>query len=158
MRARSAWMALVLLAGCAAPARNIIGTKLPDSLENRAIVGAVERYRIAVEKGDVAALARMASPNYWEDGGTPSAADDYGFAGLEKVLEGRFQKASAIRYSLRYQRVRRQEQRAFVEVLVDASYTVDSHRGEERRDKRDQNEFVLEWDETTRQWRFLSGM
>ena len=47
--------------------------------------------------------------------------------------------------------------RAFVEVLVDASFSVIDARGQERRtDKRDQNELVLEW--SNDKWKFVSGM
>jgi hypothetical protein len=73
--------------------------------------------------------------------------------------------ARDIRYAMKYVGIRRTCAgepepgcRAFVEVLVDASFTVVDARGQDRRtDKRDQNELVLEWDETNA-WRFVSGM
>jgi hypothetical protein len=110
----------------------------------------------------------MASKSYWEDGGSATGKDDYGYDQLQEVLTGRFQKGEDLRYSLRYMNVLRrcpagQEAedntgcRAYVEVLVDASYSVKDARGETvRRDKRDQNQLVLEWDGEA--WKFLSGM
>ncbi len=109
----------------------------------------------------------MASPDYFEDRGTVEAGDDYGFEKLREVLAGRFQLASEVRYSLRYDSIRRacpeggsdlqKGCRARVEVQIDASFTVNDARGSERRlGKRDQNELVLEW--TGDKWLFISGM
>jgi hypothetical protein len=105
----------------------------------------------------------MASEEYWEDSGTPSGDDDYGYEGLKEVLSSRFQQVDSIRYAMRYMRIRYQPatategRRAFVEVLVDASFTIPDARGGVRRaDKRDQAQFVLEW--TGEKWMFRSGM
>lgn len=155
MRLRALVGCLILVA-CAASTRNIGGTKIPDTDENREILRTVEKYRMAVEKKDTGALISMASKQYWEDGGTPTGSDDYGYDGLADVLAGRFQNAESIRYSMKYIRIRRQANRAFVEVLVDASFTIRTFRGEERLDMRDQNELVLEHD--GERWLFLAGM
>lgn len=155
-------------AACGGQASNIPGTRLPDSAENRAIIERVEEYRLAVERKDAAALTLMASTQYWEDGGTPTGGDDYGYDRLREVLASRFQQAEDIRYSMRYVDIKkacpdqedgelREGCRAYVDVLIDASYTVDNARGEPvRQDKRDQNQLVLEYD--GEKWKFLSGM
>lgn len=158
--------ALLLAAGCAGRASNIPGTKISDDKVNRALVEAVENYRIAVERADAEALFLMASDRYFEDSGTPQGSDDYGYDGLKDVLVGRFRMASDIRYAMKYVSIRRtctqvEEPepgcRAHVEVMVDASFTVVDARGQDRRtDKRDQNELVLEW--TDGKWKFVSGM
>jgi hypothetical protein len=106
----------------------------------------------------------MAHPQYWEDSGTPSGSDDYGYDGLRNVLQTRLLKATDIRYSIRYMSLSQQCNgdlkpgcRAAVDVLIDASYTVTNAYGKPSRpDKRDQNQLVLEWD--GRRWLFLSGM
>ncbi len=145
------------LAGCAAEVHYIPGTRVDSSSENQAIIDRVEDYRMAVERKDSTALVLMASKRYWEDAGTPSGADDYGYQGLQEILTGRFQQVDAIRYSMKYMNVSRRGDRAFVDVLVDASFTVKDARGQEMRaDMRDQNQFVLEWD--GKQWLFVSGM
>lgn len=156
---------LVLAAsGCAKKSGRIPGTRVADEGVNRQILDAVEKYRIAVEARDSEALVLMASPKYWEDRGTAEGSDDYGLDGLKTVLQGRFQLASDVRYSMRYDKVRsvcgddlKPGCRAHVEVQIDASYTVNDARGAAfRKDKRDQNEFVLEWDGD--KWLFVSGM
>ncbi len=112
---------------------------------------------MAVERKDASGLVLMASKRYWDDAGTQTGADDFGYQGLQEILTGRFQQVDAIRYSMKYVNVSRRGERAYVDVLVDASFTVKDARGQEMRaDMRDQNQFILEWD--GKQWLFLSGM
>jgi hypothetical protein len=160
---------VVLVLGAAACAKQnggrIRGTRVPDNDVNRALIERLETYRQAVEARDAEALVLMASPEYWEDRGTVEAKDDYGFEGLRTVLASRFQLASEVRYSLRYDKIRRvcpgdsfeAGCRAHVEVQIDASFTVNDAQGNAtRRDKRDQNELVLVW--TGDKWLITSGM
>lgn len=155
-------LAAALLAACGGAQKTLPRSDIPDTPENRTVVEAIEAYRLAVERKDAPALMLMASKDYWEDGGTPAGTDDYGFDGLKEVLTTRFQQAESIRYSIRYVRIRYQRlagsgKRAYVDVLIDASFTLRDARGElVRRDKRDQNQIVLEWD--GEDWKFLSGM
>lgn len=144
------------LGACASTSKTIPGTQVPESSENRAILKVLENYRTAVEQRDAPTLVAMASPRYWEDSGTPTGSDDYGHAQLRDVLVGKYQKASAIRFSMKYVGFRRKGPRAEVDVMIDASYSIETARGTERRDMRDQNQLVLEWD--GRRWLFLSGM
>ncbi len=158
-------LATLSAAGCAARPRVISGTRITDTSFNREILDTVEKYRRALERGDTAELLAMASPNYWEDSGTASGSDDYGYDGLKRALEGRLAKATEIRYSIRYVAMRsqcnhdsvREGCRANLEALVDASFSVVDATGKSRRpDKRDQGEFVLE--RTGDKWLFVAGM
>jgi hypothetical protein len=151
------------LGACAAQVTYVAGTRVPYSDSNKSVLDACEEYRLAVERGDADALMLMAHKQYWEDSGTPSGSDDYGIEGLRNVLLTRLQKAKEIRYSMRYVAVHQQCAalkpgcRAAVDVLIDASFTIDDPLGRPRRpDKRDQNQLVLEWD--GHRWLFLSGM
>lgn len=142
----------------------IAGSKIPSSPLNKSVIDAVEEYRLAVERGDAEALMLMAHKQYWEDSGTPSGSDDYGYEGLRTVLQTRFPQASDIRYTVRYMNVAQQCKdelvagcKATVDVLIDASYTIQNAQAKPTRpDMRDQNQYVLEWD--GRRWLFLSGM
>jgi hypothetical protein len=157
-------LAIVASTACAGRASYVAGTKVPYSPANKAVLEACEDYRLAVERADAEALMLMAHKQYWEDSGTPSGGDDYGYDGLRTVLTTRLQKASDIRYSMRYITVQQTCKdelkagcKAAVDVLIDASFTVTSAMGMPKRpDKRDQNQLVLEWD--GRRWLFLSGM
>jgi hypothetical protein len=152
-----------LFVACGPKTTYIGGTKITPTAENRGVIMQVEAYRAAVEEKDSSGLLLMASRQYWEDSGTPTAEDDYGFAGLKEMLGTRFLMVDSIRYSMRYMRIRYTKEnsedprRAFVDVMVDASFTVPNARGgTQRADKRDQSQFVLEW--TGEKWLFLSGM
>jgi hypothetical protein len=155
---------LLAIVGCAKQGRYVIGTRIPYSEANNAVLKACEEYRLAVERGDADALMLMAHKQYWEDSGTPSGSDDYGWDGLRNVLLTRLLKATDIRYSVRYVAIHQQCNgelapgcRAAVDILIDASYTVTNAYGKPARpDKRDQNQLVLEWD--GKRWLFLSGM
>jgi len=149
---------------CATKKTYIGGTRVPYTTNNKSVLDAVEQYRLAVEKGDSEALMMMAHKQYWEDSGTPSGSDDYGYDGLQNVLANRLQKASEIRYTMRYVGVSHECKgelaagcKATVDVLIDASFTIENAIGKASRpDKRDQNQLLLEWDGS--RWMFLSGM
>jgi len=156
-------IAVISLGACAHQVAYVPGTQIPYSVANKSVLAACEDYRLAVERGDADALMLMAHKQYWEDSGTPSGSDDYGIEGLRNVLLTRLQKASDIRYSLRYVAIHQQCTelkpgcRAAVDVLIDASFTIANPLGRPiRPDKRDQNQLVLEWD--GHRWLFLSGM
>ncbi len=152
------------LSACGPKAGHYIsGTQVSSTDENREVIARVEEYRIAIEEKDTNALMLMASREYREDGGTPAGDDDYGFSGLRELLKTRFAQAEDIRYSIRYMRVRYVDEsemasrKAFVDVIIDASFTIpDARGGVVRKDKRDQGQFVMSWDEE--KWMFLSGM
>jgi hypothetical protein len=166
------------VAGCGAKVKYIPGTKVPYSQANESVLKAVEDYRLAVERGDSETLMLMAHKQYWEDSGTPSGGDDYGYDGLRNVLMTRLSKASDIRYSVRYMAVHqscpgelKNGCKAQVDVLIDASFTIANALGQPKRpDKRDQNQLMLEWtcgDPTAKgndgskgscRWLFMSGM
>lgn len=150
--------ATLALPACAHKSSYIGGTKIHRTPENEAILKRAEQYRLAVEQKDAGKLLSMASQEYWEDSGTPTGADDYGYEQLREVLSGRFQSARSIRYSVRYMRINRRGDRAYIDVLIDASYSIKDPRGRDlREDKRDQNQLVLKWDENRRAWMFISG-
>jgi hypothetical protein len=155
--------AIISSSACAHQVTYVAGTRVPFSDMNKSALDACEEYRLAVERGDADALMLMAHKQYWEDSGTPSGSDDYGVEGLRNVLLTRLQKASDIRYSMRYVAVHQQCSslkvgcRAAVDVLIDASFTIANPLGRPiRPDKRDQNQLVMEWD--GHRWLFLSGM
>jgi hypothetical protein len=157
IRALSFLAVLSVATACGSSANQIPGTKVERTSANESIVERIEAYRLAVERKDAAGLLVMASKAYWDDAGTPSGTDDFGYAGLKQLLIGRFQQVEAIRYSMKYINIRHRGQRAFVDVLIDASFSLKDRDGKElRQDMRDQNQLVLEW--TGETWMFLSGM
>ena len=65
---------LLLSLGLGCASSRIPNTDVPDTSENRDVVAFCERYRRAVESRDARALLAMASPRYFEDGGTPDGS------------------------------------------------------------------------------------
>jgi len=95
-----------MLSGCAT--HYIANTDVEDTDDNKKVITFCERYRHAVELKDVGELLKLASKEYYEDGGNVDASDDLDYAGLQEWLTQRFDNARAIRYEIRYRRVVRQ--------------------------------------------------
>lgn len=116
---------LSLALGCASS--RIPNTDVPDTSENRDVIAFCERYRRAVESRDARALLAMASPRYFEDGGTPDGSDDYGLDGLQRLLTAWADEVNEVRYEIRYRRVALSEsnsRRLNVEFTYTGSYTL----------------------------------
>jgi hypothetical protein len=129
MTMRSATTSLLVLTltslGCATG--RIPNTDLPDNAENRSIVSFCERYRHAVETRDARLLLSLASPRYFEDGGTPAGDDDYGYDGLQRLLAAWSDEVRQVRYEMRYRRIAfdpNDPGRAHVDFTFTGSYTL----------------------------------
>ena len=147
--------------GCA-QAPIIPGTKVPDTRLNRDLVQICEKYRHALEDRDAETLFAMASPNYFEDSGTPKAEDDYGYEGLKQVINARLAALKSVRFNIEYRGVELQGNpgdkgsRAAVDIRYDASFQISTELGD--RWERKQNEKRLELESDGRQWKFVAGM
>src|SRR3954468_21551104 len=76
------------ITGCAH--QNMVpGTQVQDTEDNRAVLAVIEQYRQRLTEKNVEGLLLLASDRYFEDSGTPSAVDDYGYDGLKFVLANR---------------------------------------------------------------------
>jgi len=150
------WLFVVALTltGCAT--HYIPNTDVEDNDENRRIIAFCEKYRHAVEERNVPLLLDMASPRYYEDGGNVDATDDMDFAGLREYLEGRFKDTRAIRYEIRYRRVKRAQEKIFVEYTYTASYKIPGLKGEEWRHTVADNRLELVADQAS--FKILAGM
>lgn len=170
--------ATALLNGCAT--RYIPNTDVEDTEENRTVVTFVERYRHAVELKDVGELLKLASNEYYEDGGNIDASDDLDYNGLRDYLTTRFIDAQAIRYEIRYRRILRQPLEAkangngngdgngdggaepreliYVDYTYSASYRIPAAKGgDEWRRRVDDNRLeILRYSDNT--FRIVAGM
>jgi hypothetical protein len=146
---------LAAISGCAT-VRNIPGTKISDIPVHREVVNRIEEYRVALEKRDSGKLLTMASPQYYEDAGTPAASDDYGYPGLKRVLEQRLGALRWLRYLIRFRDAKVEGDRASVDIRYDISFQLMTELGE--RWERRQSEKRLELIKEQNRWQFLSGM
>lgn len=151
-------LALVLTAlGCAT--RYIPNTDIEDTEENRRIVAFCEQYRKAVQERDVPLLLKMASPDYFEDGGNVDPSDDMDYEGLREYLQGKFQDARAIRYEIRYRRITPGEKgRINVDYTYSASYKIPGLNGEEWRNTVAENRLELVEDKENDTFKIVAGM
>ncbi len=172
--------ALLMLSGCAT--RYIPNTDVEDTEDNRSVVTFCERYRHAVELKEVGELMKLASNEYYEDGGNIDASDDLDYAGLKEYLKTRFVDAQAIRYEIRYRRILHQtlsskgneagengekkpndpagepKELIFVDYTYSASYRIPAAKGGDEWHRRvDDNRLeILKYDDNT--FRIVAGM
>ena len=135
--------------------RTIPGTKIPDTPVHRELLARCEEYRVAMEQRDAPKLLSMADPNYYEDSGTPSGSDDYGYPGLKHVLEARLSALRWLRFLIRYREIHVVGDRATVDMRYDISFQLLTEVGEKW--ERRQNEKRLELKREGNRWMFLSG-
>ena len=155
-RLRLVLVALSLWAGGCATISVIPGTKVPDTKPNRELLEVCERYRHAMEDRDVATLLALAHPNYYEDSGTPSGNDDYGYDGLKDVLQKRLAAVKTLRYNIEYRRVQIEGHHAQVDIRYDASFQLATEMGD--RWERKQNDKRLELENDGKRWLIIAGM
>lgn len=149
------------LGGCAT-APSIPGTLVPDTRPNRQIIEVCEKYRHALEDRDADILLSMASPQYFEDSGTPKAEDDYGYEGLRQVITTRLGALKSVRYNIDYRGMKQSSERVMkgtrvaVDIRYDASYQIATELGD--RWERKQNEKRMELEFDGQKWLFVAGM
>lgn len=123
--ARNALLVAVIAVSTAACAKKVIpNTTVPDNSFNRKVIAFCERYRLAVEEKNVGTLLVLASPEYYEDGGTPTGDDDFDYDGLRDVLISRFAKVKTIRYDVKYRKVTADGDFVNVDYTYSASFQV----------------------------------
>jgi hypothetical protein len=143
-------------AGCAHEG-TLPGTTVVDTTDNRAVLSAVEQYRMRLLEKNVEGLLVLASDRYFEDSGTPTAEDDYGYEGLKYVLVNRLARLKSLRYDIQYRSVKIDGSRAEVEVFLSGAFELIAESGDRYRRVSDYHLFVLERGDKDK-WKFLSGM
>ena len=144
------------IAGCA-HTRYLAGTTIPATEDNLAIVQTIEQYRAFLIEKNIEGLLMLASKQYFEDGGTPQANDDYGYDGLREILTARLGRVQSLRYDIEYQQVKLRGDQAEVDAFLNGAFELQSETGERYRRVNDRHRFVLERTSNNK-WRFLSGM
>ena len=147
---------LVFAAGGCVKEKYIPYTRVIDTPQNREVLKVVEAYRLAMERKDAAALLTMASPDYFEDSGTPQADDDYGYEGLKQVLARRLTQVAQIRYSLQYMKIEVKDKIAHVDVYIDGSFQINTPQGMKWDRKQEPHRMELIFD--GKRWLFRRGM
>jgi len=150
----AAVVVVFVAAGCAK--KFIPNTTVPDNPFNRKVIAFCERYRLAVEEMNVGTLLVLASPDYYEDGGTPTGDDDFDYEGLRDVLINRFSKLKTIRYDVKYRMVGGENEIVNVDYTYSASFQVTVGGQDHWFRKVEDNRLVLV--QVGEQFKILSGM
>ena len=114
-------LAMLSLAGCKGEP-NIPGTEIPDTEDNRQIIGVLERYRTSFVSRDAAAVLSTAHPTCHDSAGTDDPSDDTTYTELGGVLRRRLSQLDSIRFTIDYLEIQQTQDRAIVRVWIDASY------------------------------------
>ena len=149
-------IATAAAASACAHQRYLPGTQVVDSEDNRAVLATIEQYRERLVEKNVEGVLLLASDRYFEDSGTPSAEDDYGYDGLKFVLANRLTRLRSIRFDIQYRGIKVEGMRAEVEVFLSGAFELVGESRDSYRRVGDHHHFVLE--RTGDKWKFLSGM
>ena len=148
---------LLMLPASCAHQNTLAGTTVTDTADNRLLLEVIEQYRLRLIEKNVEGLLFLASDRYFEDSGTPTAEDDYGYDGLKYVLSKSLARLKSVRYDVQYRSVRVDGSRAEVEVYLSGAFELIAESGDRYRRVGDYHRFVLERNGKDK-WKFLSGM
>jgi hypothetical protein len=149
-------LSVVLLGAAGCGASLIPNTEVEDTSDNRDAIKYAEQYRKAVEARDVGRLLAMASPDYFDDNGTPDASDDVNFDRLREQLSKWNASLLEARYEIRYRGVLQVRDRVVIDYTYTGSFRVKTAEGERALRRLDDNRLVLR--RTGDGFRVLSGM
>jgi hypothetical protein len=147
---------ITAMAGCG-HTRYLAGTTIPATEDNLAVVETIEQYRAYLIEKNIDGVRLLASKQYFEDGGTTQANDDYGYDALRGILTSRLGRVQSLRYDIEYQRVTVRGDRAEVDTFLNGAFELQSETGERHHRVNDRHRFELERT-TNNKWRFLNGM
>lgn len=149
-------LVLVIIAeGCAK--KYIPNTTIVDTPFNKRVIKFCEQYRLAVESKNIGKLLMLASPDYFENGGTTDKSDDFDYSRLADVLKDRFAKIKTIRYDIKYRRISREGKLINVDYTWRGSFLVKGSDGQDYwfRKVEDNRLVLVEYKDT---FKILGGM
>jgi hypothetical protein len=154
MNLRALAPAALLLAACAA--HRIPGTEIADTAETRAVYAVLQGYAEALQRRDAAGLLSLASPAYFDNGGTADPADDMDFARLEQTLPADLGRLESIRVEVQIRRITVDGDKAVAELWTDGWYRIQTAQGVVPR--RDQDLHRMGLVNRDGAWKIVSGM
>jgi len=154
MNLRALAPALLLLAACAA--HRIPGTDVADTDDNRAVYAVVQGYADALQRRDAAALLALASPAYFDNGGTADPADDLDFARLEQTLPVDLGRLESLRVQVQVRGITVEGDVAVAELWTDGWYRIQTPQGVVPR--RDQDLHRMRLARRDGVWKVIAGM
>ena len=151
---------LVLALGLSATAcgpRFVKDTEIEYTKPRQTIANLVERYRKALETRNTGELRKMVSRNYYENASTTSdPRDDYGYEGLDRLLEAMKSDVKEVRYSIAIKAIEVYEKTATADFEYEAQFLYAAGADERWANRIDRNRltFRKEGDE----WLIIGGL
>jgi hypothetical protein len=155
MNVRTALLAAVALLAACGP-RLIPGTEIQSNADTRAIYDVVMKYREALEKRDVQAIAALVAPAYYDTAGTPDPADDLDKPRLEASLARELGKTDSVKAEFTVRRIEVNGDEADAEIFYDTFYRVKT--ANTAIPHRDSDLQRLKLRRIDKQWLFVSGL
>ena len=147
--------ALTALSGCT-PAY-VRGTEIAFTPEKQELADLVERYRVALEGRDPAALQELVSENYYENASTTNdPRDDYNQEGLLDVLEHLSNRVKAVRYEIKITSINIFNGTASVDFDYNGQFLFTSGEQDRWATQADKNRLTFE--RVRGEWRIVSGL
>lgn len=148
--------ALLLVGGACSPA-HVRGTEIEYTAERQEVADVVEEYRLAVEARDDAALQKLASERYYENGSTTSdPGDDYDYRGLKTILGDIKVIVKAIKYEIDINLIEVVGDSAYVDFDYRSQYLFQAGETDKWATSNDKNRISLRREKG--EWRIISGM
>jgi hypothetical protein len=132
-------------------------TKIAYSVEKQEIADTIERYRVALESRDAAALRSLASEGYYENASTTDdPSDDYDARGLDEVLGKIKRQVKAVKYNIKINAIDVLDNTAAVDVEYSGQYLFTYDERDRWSTYTDKNRITLRREEGG--WRIVSGL
>lgn len=149
---------LIALALTACTPKRIPGTDLFDTVDNRAILDVIERYRIGVQRQDVPAVVSLLSRDFFDDGGSADPSDDMNYQNSPKVIGDRYKKLADVRLDITVRKldVKPNNAEALVTYTYQLVFTMPSYSSKVQSEG-DQKQMHLKKDSEGK-WKIVSGI
>jgi ketosteroid isomerase-like protein len=119
-------LALLLFLGVVAcsPPKRLPGTDIRETPDTRAIYTVIEAYVNALNARDPCGVLAHVAPDYFDDAGTPDAADDLDRTQLERAIVEDLGRVDSAKLAVTLRKIEVQDDTAFAEVFYDSYYRV----------------------------------
>ena len=91
------------LTGCLP--KKIPGTELDDTSDTRAVIDVLQKYRLAVEAKNTAAILALTDESFRDDGGSSAPEDDLDYKTLPAKLTARMSRVSELKLDVTVRRI-----------------------------------------------------
>lgn len=152
---KSLFVPALLLVSCAH--NNIEGTQIEATNDNKQVYQIIEDIRAAMEAKNADAILKHVSANYFEDNGTNTQTDDYGYQELSgRILPDSFAAAKEVHVAIQIQDIQVEGDNAVADVRYSSRAQLSMPAGPLWDSHRDFNRITLKREKDA--WKITSGL